>query len=89
MYSYRARRLSRRGLDQESCTHRRLEVGADATDARTDRPGSDCPRELENASALFVPSSELFSRELDARSGRVVEYCDDADDTPCAVSVAD
>lgn len=73
MYSCRDQRLSRRVLDHESCTHRRLEVGADATDARTDRPGSDGSREFENALAPFVPS-ELLSSELDARSGRVVEY---------------
>jgi hypothetical protein len=68
-------------------THRRFEVGADATDARTDRPGSDGPIEPENALALLIPSG-LLSRELGARSGSAAKYCDDAE-TPGAVSVAD
>lgn len=72
-----------------SYTHRRFEVGADATEAKTDRPGSDGPRELEKPLALVAPSSRLLSNELDARSGSAVEYCDDADEIPCAASVAD
>ncbi|KAL4870071.1 hypothetical protein BDV12DRAFT_195681 [Aspergillus spectabilis] len=69
-------------------THRRFEVGADATEASTERPGRDGPRELANTLALSVPSG-LLSSEVEARSGRVPEYCDDADEAPCAVSVAD
>jgi hypothetical protein len=70
-------------------THRRFEVGADATDARTERPGSEGPREVENAPITPVPSSGLFSRELEASSGSVVEYCEDADEVPGAASVTD
>jgi hypothetical protein len=39
----------------EKCTYRRLDVGADATDASAERPGREGPRELGPGKPLPIP----------------------------------
>lgn len=66
---------------------RRLEVGADATDARADSPDSDGPREPGKLPPLLSLLPGLLSRE--PNSGSVPKYCDDAEDALATASVVD
>ncbi|KAF9890718.1 hypothetical protein FE257_005584 [Aspergillus nanangensis] len=69
-------------------TYRKLEVGADATDAKADSPVNDCPKEPGKPLLFVLPGlPEGLSRE--PNSGNVPEYCDDAEDaaTPASVVV--
>ncbi|GMF81650.1 unnamed protein product [Aspergillus oryzae] len=68
-------------------TYRRLEVGADATEARADSPDSDGPREPGKLLPLLSLLSGLLSRE--PNSGSAPKYCDDADDALATASVVD
>ena len=52
-------------------TYRRLEVGAEATDARADRPGSDALNELDSKPKLLALSRLSVS-------GNTLANCDDA-----------
>lgn len=65
---------------------RRFDVGAEATDAKAERPGKDGPREMGKPPLLPGLWFDL-SRELN--SGTVPEACEEADDAPAAASVVD
>ena len=68
-------------------TYRRLDVGADATDASADSPGRDGPKELDSKPLLLGPGLWMGLSML-ATSGKAPENCDEVEDAPVAASVA-
>lgn len=78
---------SRRGIQR--VTYRRLEVGADATDARADSPGSDGPSELGKLPPLLLLPGLRLDLSREPKSGIGPDVCDDADDAPTVASVCD
>lgn len=67
-------------------TYRRFDVGAEATDAKAERPGKDGPRELGKP---LLPPGLWFVLSSALKSGTVPDACDEADDAPAAASVVD
>lgn len=63
-------------------TYRRLDVGADATDARADSPGREGPSELDSK-PLWPGLSTLPA------SGNALENCDDAPVTASVIGGRD
>lgn len=81
--SPRHRKFSARFLES---TYRRFDVGADATDARADSPGSDGPSELESKPLLLGPGLSLALSTLPT-SGSAPANCDEVDGAPVTASV--